>query len=54
MHQLGVFAAATTTGNNKREEELYKPCRKNPNFSEESDDDFDMDELDQLALPVVP
>ncbi|KAJ6522529.1 hypothetical protein DFH09DRAFT_1097114 [Mycena vulgaris] len=47
-----VFAAATTTGNKKRDEEPYKPRRKNPNLSEESDDDFDMDELDQPAPPL--
>ncbi|KAJ6590803.1 hypothetical protein B0H10DRAFT_2233497 [Mycena sp. CBHHK59/15] len=46
-----VFAAATTT--NKKDEKLYKPHRKNPDLSEESEDDFDMEELDQPAPPVV-
>ncbi|KAJ6611142.1 hypothetical protein B0H10DRAFT_2224365 [Mycena sp. CBHHK59/15] len=46
-----VFAAATTT--NKKDENLYKPRRKNPDLSEESEDNFDMEELDQPAPPMT-
>ncbi|KAJ7860110.1 hypothetical protein B0H14DRAFT_3863890 [Mycena olivaceomarginata] len=40
----------TTSVKNKRDDKTYKP-RKNPQLSEESEDDFDMDELDQ---PIAP
>ncbi len=48
---LGIFNV-TTSVKNKRDDKTYKP-RKNPQLSEESEDDFDMDEFDQPITPPV-
>ncbi|KAF8182136.1 hypothetical protein K438DRAFT_1724989 [Mycena galopus ATCC 62051] len=47
-----VFAAATKTTAHKKDDKPLKPPRKKPALSEESEDDFNIDDLDQPATPA--
>jgi hypothetical protein len=51
IYLLGVFDNAVN-GSRKNDENAYKPRRTNPDLSEESEDDFDMIDLEEPALPV--
>ncbi|KAF8181168.1 hypothetical protein K438DRAFT_1841322, partial [Mycena galopus ATCC 62051] len=47
-----VFAAATKTTTHKKDDKPYKPPRKKPALSEESEDDFNIDDLYEPATPA--
>ncbi|KAF8144884.1 hypothetical protein K438DRAFT_569338 [Mycena galopus ATCC 62051] len=47
-----VFAAATKTTTHKKDDKPYKPPRKKPALSEESDNDFNIDDLYEPATPA--